>query len=170
MLEKLIEDIRDHLPEIELSEIENSNPSGISIHAKDLLAVCEFLHTNDQYYFDHLSSLSGVDLGTDKNQMEVVYHLYSIPFDKHLVLKVVLNREKPEVDSLTPIWRGANWHERETFDLYGIHFNGHPDLRRILLPADWVGYPMRKDYEEESQYHGMTIKHPDLLKDEDADV
>ena len=170
MLEQLIEELKSQFPEIELSEIENSNPQGLILNANDLLAVCELLHTNEKYYFDHLSSLSGVDLGVDKNQMEVVYHLYSIPFDHHLALKVVLDREKPEVDSLISIWRGANWHEREAFDLYGIHFKGHPDLRRILLPADWVGYPLRKDYEEHNQYHGMTIKHPDLLKDENADV
>ncbi len=96
--------------------------------------------------------------------MEVVYTLYSIPFDHHLTLKVILDRKDPRVDSVANIWRGANWHEREAYDLYGIVFNNHPDPRRILLPADWVGFPMRKDYEEDKTYHGMTIKHPDQLK------
>ncbi len=90
--------------------------------------------------------------------------MYSIPKDKHLSVKVILDRVEPEIETVTNIWGGANWHEREAFDLYGIRFIGHPDLRRILLPADWVGYPMRKDYDEDNQYHGMTIKHPDQLE------
>lgn len=91
--------------------------------------------------------------------MEVVYHLYSIPFNKALAVKIIVPRDHPEVPSVAHIWRTANWHEREAFDLLGIHFAGHPDLRRILLPADWEGHPLRKDYQEQSTYRGISVKY-----------
>lgn len=152
------------LTDLELAEIPNSTPSGFVVPANKIYQVCEILHSHPSCFFDHLASLAGVDNGSEANTMEVVYTLYSYPLNQHLSLKVVLPREQPTVDSVSDIWRGANWHEREAFDLFGIQFTNHPDLRRILLPADWVGYPMRKDYEEDTAYHGMTIKHPDSLK------
>ena len=91
--------------------------------------------------------------------MEVIYHLYSIPYDLHLALSVELSRKQPTVDSVTAIWRGANWHEREAYDLLGIQFNNHPDLRRILLPEDWDGFPLRKDYQEQENYHDIKVKY-----------
>lgn len=167
MLEKIEALLKEKFPDSEFSTLENSTPTGFQVEAKDIVRVCQCLHSNKDCYFDHLASLSGVDNGPEENTMEVIYTLYSIPHDQHLALKVTLDREKPEVDSLTEIWRGANWHERETFDLFGIQFKNHPDLRRILMPADWVGHPMRKDYDEAEAYHGMTIKHPDALKKEE---
>ena len=89
--------------------------------------------------------------------MEVIYHLYSITKNLHFVIKVVLDRETPSVPSITSIWGTANWHERETFDLFGIHFEGHPDLRRILLPANWEGFPLRKDYTTQEYFHGVKV-------------
>ena len=77
--------------------------------------------------------------------MEVIYNLYSIPFDLHLMVKIKFDRETPLVPTVSDIWKTANWHEREIFDLLGIRFEGHPDLRRILLPSDWEGHPLRKD-------------------------
>lgn len=154
--------VSSQFPDLELKPIENCTPAGFEIPADHLLLVCEFLHSHPDCFFDHLASLSGVDNGPEAETMEVVYHLYSIPHDHHLTLKVVLKRNNPEAPSISSIWRAADWHEREAFDLYGIQFSDHPDLRRILLPADWVGHPMRKDYVEDESYHGMTIKHPDL--------
>lgn len=165
MLDSILQLLKAEFPKFEFSEIINCKPAGLIVPAEHLVPICEFLHTNEQYYFDQLASLSGVDNGSEERTMEVVYHLYSLPFDHHLTLKIILNRENPVVDSVTPIWRGADWHEREAFDLYGINFQNHPDLRRILMPADWVGHPMRKDYEEADTYHGMTIKHPDAEKE-----
>ena len=89
----------------------------------------------------------------------MLYHLYSIPHDIHLALKVELDRTKPEVDSVTEIWKTADWHEREAYDLLGIHFKNHPDLRRILLPDDWEGHPLRKDYVEQEKYHEIKVKY-----------
>jgi NADH-quinone oxidoreductase subunit C len=132
---------------------------------KDLIKeVCSELYTNEKTYFDFLSCLSGVDNGPSNGTMEIIYHLYSIPFNHHIVLKTELVRNKeggnlPTINSVTDIWRSANWHEREIFDLYGIIFEGHPDLRRILLPADWEGYPLRKDYQQQAYYHGIKVEY-----------
>ena len=150
---------------MEFSFLENSTPGGFLIPSKSIHTVCSFLHSNETTYFDHLACLTGIDNGPGSNSMEVVYTLYSIPKGFHLTLKVVLNRENPMVDSVSDIWGGVNWHEREAFDLFGIQFANHPDQRRILLPADWVGHAMRKDYKEDEKYHGMTIEHSDKKED-----
>jgi NADH-quinone oxidoreductase subunit C len=91
--------------------------------------------------------LTGADRYPTEPRFEVVYHLHSLARNLRLRLKVRLAGANPEVDSVTPVWRGANWYERETFDLFGIRFRNHPDLRRIMLPDDWVGHPLRKDYQ-----------------------
>jgi len=119
--------------------------------------LCERLHHDSGLYFDMLSCITGVDNGVEAGTMEVLYHLYSIPFYQSLVLKVILPRENPEVESVTRIWKTANWLEREVYDMFGITFTNHPDLRRILMPADWKGYPLRKDYKHEEYYRGVKI-------------
>ena len=133
------------------------------VEAKDIDAVCAFLKTNEATRMDMLSSISGVDYGAEADKMEVVYHLYSILKAHSLVLKVALPRNTveatlPELPTVSPVWKTANWHEREIFDLFGISFTNHPDLRRILLPADWEGHPMRKDYQEQETYHQIKVK------------
>jgi len=123
--------------------------------------VCHFLHTHSSCYFDFLTSITGVDNHPQENTLEVIYHLYSIPFNQHIILKVKVDRDitvsLPKVPTVTTIWKSANWHERETFDFFGIHFEGHPDLRRILLPANWEGFPMRKDYQAQEYFHGIKV-------------
>lgn len=136
----------------------NSTPLTISISPDKILAVCDALYKHPEFFFDNLSCLTGIDNGKDAGTMEVIYNLYSIPFNHHLMLRVVLPREKPEIDSVISVWRAANWQEREAFDMYGIVFNNHPDLRRILMPADWEGYPLRKDYVQQEEYRGITVK------------
>lgn len=128
-----------------------------------LTAVCLFLRDHKETYIDFLSCISAVDDGVAAGTFTVVYHLTSIPHKAQLTIKVrVTNNRRldnlPVVPSVSQIWRTANWHEREAFDLMGIFFEGHPDLRRILLPDDWEGYPLRKDYEEAESYHGIAIK------------
>ena len=134
-------------------------PQALTVAKEDVVAVCMILRENPLLYFDMLSCITGIDNGPESGTMEVVYNLYSIPFDLHLMVKVVIPREDPRVDSVTAIWKTANWHEREIFDLYGIHFDGHPDLRRILLPADWQGYPLRKDYLHQEYYRDIKVKY-----------
>lgn len=99
------------------------------------------IHINTQ--FNMLLSVSGVD---KSDCFEVIYDLFSTVFKKKLILKVKLDKENPSVESLCGLYSAANWHERETYDLLGINFNNHPEMERILLPKDWVGHPLRKDY------------------------
>lgn len=96
--------------------------------------------------FEYLNCISGADWMT---HLEVVYDLSSLQHPNKAHLRVPVDRDNPVVRTVTDIWRGANWHERECYDLFGVRFDGHPDLRRILLPEDWVGYPLRKDYTDE---------------------
>jgi NADH:ubiquinone oxidoreductase subunit C len=90
-------------------------------------------------------------------RMEMVYHLFSFTNNLEITIKVILDRDKPEIDSVTPIWPGANWQERETYDLLGVYFNNHPDLRRILCPSDWEGHPLKKDYQVQKTWRGIVV-------------
>lgn len=143
----------------EVTEIANSTPFGVIIKTESLLSVCELLYKNPAAYFDMLSCITGIDNGVEVGTMEVIHHLYSIPLNQSLALKVILPRENPEVESVTSIWKSANWLEREVYDMFGITFKNHPDLRRILMPADWKGYPLRKDYQHEEYYRNIKIEY-----------
>lgn len=136
---------------------EQCTPGAIELGPTDLLKSMEVLHADEQLYFDQLSCITGLDNGPETNSMELIYQLYSIPFNHHLTVKVKLDREAPTISSLSSIWKTADWHEREAYDLLGIHFEGHPDLRRILLPADWEGHPLRKDYKHQEYYRGVKV-------------
>jgi NADH-quinone oxidoreductase subunit C len=133
------------------------SPTGIKISADDLLPVMDALYRSPATYFDVLSCVTGVDNGVEARSMEIAYNLYSIPFDYRLMVKILLNRDKPEIESVSHIWKTANWHEREIFDMYGVYFKNHPDLRRILMPSDWEGHPLRKDYKQQQYYRDIKI-------------
>lgn len=139
------------------SVVANSTPETILV--SNVLDVATELYKNSQTYFDQLSCVTGIDNGPDAKTMEVIYHLYSIPFNRSLALKVILPRDNPRVPSLASVWKTANWLERETYDMYGIVFENHPDLRRILMPADWDGFPLRKDYKEQDTYRDVQVKY-----------
>jgi NADH-quinone oxidoreductase subunit C len=139
------------------SVVANSTPETILV--SNVLDVATELYKNPQTYFDQLSCVTGIDNGPDAKTMEVIYHLYSIPFNRSLALKVILPRDNPRVPSLASVWKTANWLERETYDMYGIVFENHPDLRRILMPADWDGFPLRKDYKEQDTYRDVQVKY-----------
>ena len=132
------------------------------IRREKLAEVCLFLRDNEETYFDFLSCISAVDNGVESGWFSVVYNLASLPHPTQLTLKVTVENDRrldnlPVVPTVSTVWRTADWHEREAFDLMGVYFEGHPDLRRILLPEDWEGYPLRKDYEEAETYHGIAI-------------
>ena len=158
MLDSLLTILRP-LCQHELMADETTLPKSIKISADDLIVVMDTLFRNAATYFDMLSCVTGIDNGPDVATMEVAYNLFSIPFNQHLMVKVKLSREKPEIDSVSHIWKTANWHEREIFDMYGIYFKNHPDLRRILMPADWEGYPLRKDYKHQEYYRNIKIEY-----------
>ncbi len=109
--------------------------------------------------FEFLRSLCGVDYPDEKSIL-VVAHLFSYQHKMPLVLKTKIDRDQPKIESLASVWPAACWHERETYDLLGVVFTGNPDLRRILLPEDWVGHPLRKDYQPPNQYHGIPTTRP----------
>jgi len=118
----------------------------LHLRSEDILPVCRFLQNDSQLAFDYLVDLFGVDFHPRDPRFQVVYHLCSLKTKERLWLKVSLPAQAPRVASLTPVWKAADWLEREAFDMFGITFEGHPDLRRILLPPDWQGNPLRKDY------------------------
>lgn len=144
----------------------------VEVSPDGLVELCLYLRDQKDLQFDFLNCISGVDYCepdpkkaakvTWQPHLEVVYHLWSFHTKSTLVLKVMLPRwkndqpgELPECPSVAHIWRTADWHEREVYDLSGVFFTGHPGLRRILCPEDWVGHPLRRDYEQPLEYHGI---------------
>jgi NADH-quinone oxidoreductase subunit C len=123
---------------------------GVSLKKDMIRDICFFLRDEPAVKMDHLSDLTAVDFsrypGDAGPRFEVVYNMISTIHHHRIRLKVRVPENDPRVDSVTPVWQTANWHERETYDLMGIKFDGHPDLRRILLPEDWEGHPLRKEY------------------------
>ncbi|MDF0726600.1 NADH-quinone oxidoreductase subunit C [Cytobacillus sp. S13-E01] len=147
-LDKYVKVISEH---IGADVLEDSYINPLSKDVPTLIAkadtyfkVAQFLKFNEQLSFDYVSELHGSDFET---HMEIYVHLFSFKNRQSVALKVKIDRDQPVIESLQPLWEGANWPEREAFDLLGIKFTGHPDLTRIMLPEDWVGYPLRKDYE-----------------------
>jgi NADH-quinone oxidoreductase subunit C len=121
------------------------------------------LKTDPALHFDYLECVTGIDYPDDK-KIHVVYHLYSYVKKHRVVMKALLDRDDPAVPTLSHVWPAANWQERECFDLLGVLFDGHPDLRRILLPDDWEGHPLRKDYAEADEYHGIPTVRPNPVE------
>ena len=118
----------------------------IWIAKESIREACAILRDLSSCPFNYLADLTCVDWYPSEPRFEIVYHLLSIPKKERVRLKVRLNSASPAIESLTSVWPGANYFEREVFDLFGIRFTGHPYLRRILMPEDWEGYPLRKDY------------------------
>jgi NADH-quinone oxidoreductase subunit C len=147
----------------------------IAVEPGNLIEVCLFLRDDPRLKLEMLNCITGVDyLETDAKKaakagfephLELVYHFSSITLRHRFTLKIMLPRwkenkpgELPEVPSVVEIWKTADWHEREVYDLSGIWFVGHPDLHRILLAEDWEGHPLRKDYEFPLEYHGIRCR------------
>jgi NADH-quinone oxidoreductase subunit C len=127
-----------------------------------LLDLARFLHDDPNCAMDCLNNETGVDY---KDRLEVVYHLFSYKHRHGCVLKVKLPRDNPSVATVEQIWHAANWMEREIFDLLGVNFEGHTDLRRILMPEDWPGHPLRKDFVEPLEYHGIsTVRESPIIR------
>ena len=125
------------------------------VKAQALVEVCRFLKTEPGIELDFLEDETAVDW-PKKNVIEVVYHLLSYTHRHAFKLKVEADRAAPSVPTVEGVWKTANWFEREIFDLFGVDLPGHPDLRRIMLPDDWIGHPLRKDYQEAGGWHGIS--------------
>lgn len=145
--EKFGDDIKDIIAEAPSDPFINVSPEKIT-------DICLFLRDDEKMNFDYLVLLSGMDYG---DKLGVVYHLYSLDKKHRIVLKCELERENPVIPTIEKVWRSADWHERETWDMYGVKFEGHHNLIRILCPYDWEGYPLRKDYKTPDEYHGMKV-------------
>ncbi|GJQ63418.1 MAG: NADH-quinone oxidoreductase subunit C [Melioribacteraceae bacterium] len=143
----------------------------VTVAPEKFRAAAVYLSRDAEMKFDSLMLLSGVDdangeKSKDENENEIItggtlsvyYNLFSLELRHKVTVRVSVPRENPEIESITDIWRTADWHEREAYDMFGIIFKNHPDLRRILMPYDWdAGYPLRKDYQNPEFYHGMKV-------------
>lgn len=158
--ELLLEKFQD---KIESANLESLEPH-ITVKAEAIADICQFLKSDDRLQMNHLNNLCGVDhldAKTGTGRIEVVYHMQSYPHRHRICIKVALPRTGdgpnglPKCPSICKVWDVANWHEREAFDLFGIHFEGHPKLVRILCDEGWEGHPLRKDYVFPTHYQGM---------------
>jgi NADH-quinone oxidoreductase subunit C len=126
----------------------------VTVKPEIIVDLCRFVRDEASLAFDTCEDVTGIDWPA-RNCIEVVYHLFSLQHRHGLVLKVETDRANPSVSTVEGVWKAANWLEREVFDMLGVNFAGHSDMRRILLPDDWVGNPLRKDYQEAGGYHGV---------------
>lgn len=116
------------------------------VKKEDILDVCTFLRDDESLLYNFMMDLTAVDYLGKEPRFEVVYHLYSLKYNRRVRIKARVSESDCSIDSIVPIWASSNWFEREAFDLYGITFKGHPELRRILLYEGFQGHPLRKDY------------------------
>jgi NADH-quinone oxidoreductase subunit C len=127
----------------------------ISVAPDRMTDIAFFLREEPSLQFDYMMCLSGVDY--NDGRLGIVYHLFSMVHRHKIVLKAFCTKENPHVRTVSSVWGTANWHEREVFDMYGIVIDDHPDLRRLLMPDDWDGHPLRKDYKVPEFYNGMKV-------------
>jgi NADH-quinone oxidoreductase subunit C len=147
------------------ADLEAASPFAV-VATEAVAEVAAFCKEDADLAFDNLMCLSGVDYPSeDPPRMEVVYHVLSYTHHHTFALKVHVGRENPAVPTVEEIWGVANFHERECWDMFGIVFTGHSDMRRILLPDDWEGYPLRKDWEDPEYYNGMHVKPTEQMAD-----
>ena len=128
----------------------------IQLNSEKWNEIAKFLKTGTKLKFDSCQCITGVDLGVEK-YLEIRYNLHSTKHLHKIEIRIATDRKRPSIPSVEQIWRVADWFEREVYDMYGIRFKGHRDLRRMLLPDDWKGWPLRKDYKTPQTYNGMKV-------------
>jgi NADH-quinone oxidoreductase subunit C len=153
---EIIELLKQHDADGIVSAVAEGPYPHVVVKPERLVAVAAFLKAEPRLRFDLLRCISAIDRPA-QNGMEVAYDLLSISFAHAFAVKVMLERADPHVESVSAIWPAAEWHEREAFDLVGVTFDHHPDLRRILMPEDWPGHPLRKDYQDIVEYKGLKF-------------
>jgi NADH-quinone oxidoreductase subunit C len=137
-------DVPEQLQPLALASKFDRDELTVEVAAERIVEACRIV--KHELKFERLSDVTAVDRYPAEPRFEVVYHAHSVSRNLRLRLKSRLAGDSPEIDSVTGIWRSANWYEREVFDLFGVAFRNHPDLRRIMLPDEWTGHPLRKDY------------------------
>lgn len=170
--EEIFEILKNKFPDADIQiDLETPTEPIISIPPKRVYEISLFLRDEEELLFDSLMCLSGVDDANGEKikqeddsetikggTLSVYYHLHSVSLKHKITIKTSADRENPEVDSVEPVWKTADWHEREAYDMFGIIFLNHPNLKRILMPYDWdAGYPLRKDYKNPEFYKGMKV-------------
>jgi len=145
------EKVRNQFPQAFIESHEALGDLIIQIRKEDIVPVCRFLHDDPDLSFDHITDICSVDFPEDQERYEVVYHFYSIPKNHRVRIKARVDEEDCQIDSVCEIWKGANFLERETYDMMGIEFRNHPDHRRILMTDDFEGWPLRKDFPTEGK-------------------
>jgi len=155
---EIAEKIKRRFPDEVVEITQFRDQVSVTVKRDKIIDICRYLHEDPDILMDYLSDLCGVDYPGRRYRFEVVYNLYSLKYRHRIRIKVMLPESDPTIDSVVSIWKGVSWHEREAYDMFGIIFKGHPDLRRILMPDDWEGYPLRKDYPlkapEDGEYRG----------------
>ena len=152
--EKVLKYLRENFPG-SIVESEEMPADFIPIYHEYWVEIAAFLRDDPDLRFDSLQCITGVDLGEEG--MDVRYNFHSMTHLHKIEIRISVNRDKPKIPSIEQIWRIGDWFEREVYDMYGIIFDGHRDLRRILLPDDWEGWPLRKDYETQETFHGIVV-------------
>jgi NADH-quinone oxidoreductase subunit C len=142
----LLEEIKRKFPEAVTEAVVFRNQPSITLAKQSLITVCEFLKSNDGGAYVFLTDETAVDYPKREKRFEIIYQLYSFTLNSRLRLKVMAGEGEP-VPSVSGLWPTANWLEREVYDMFGVLYEGHPDLKRILLPDGWTGHPLRKDYD-----------------------
>ena len=146
MNQAIVDRVKALVPDSILSTEEFRGDLTIRVSVKSLVSVCETLKTDPALAFAMVIDITAVDRYTPEERFEVVYNLYSLEHKRYVRVKVRIDEQDPVVPTVTGVWAGANWHERETFDMFGIRFAGHPDLRRLYMPEEFEYYPLRKDF------------------------
>ena len=144
--ELLLQKIKDNLPGFEFTNVESKGELTLSFNKKDIVKVCQFLKNDADLSFILCEDITAIDWARRTDRYTVVYHIFSMDNKFRLRLKCNVDEEDCYIDTVSSVWKTADWEERETYDMYGINFNNHPDLRRMYMPEEFGYFPLRKDF------------------------
>jgi NADH-quinone oxidoreductase subunit C len=143
-LQSLVDDLSENYSDQLIDVYQSSGDTFIRVQPDAIVEICRFL--KDEHHFIYLSDILGADRFTSEERFEVIYNIVSLRDRERVFLKVWIEEKDPTVDSITDVWQSASWHERQVYDMFGVRFNNHPDLRRIYMPEDFNYYPLRKEF------------------------
>ncbi|NWF90690.1 MAG: NADH-quinone oxidoreductase subunit C [Ignavibacteriaceae bacterium] len=146
MKEIILNQLSANLPDVNVVVSEFSDELTIQVHKKDIVDVCKLLKNDEKLKFIICEDVTAIDWARKQNRFTVVYHIFSLKNKFRLVVKADVDESECKIDTVSSVWRAANWHEREVYDMYGIKFNQHPDLRRMYMPEEFDYHPLRKDF------------------------